>query len=70
MIRRTTRRGILDPSSELDAMRDARRALCLMMSECPAESHVYMSARTATDALDHVAALMTGDRGALVDDAF
>lgn len=70
MTRRTRRTGLIDPSWELEALTEARRALCRILTAYPISGHVYVAAGNALKALDRVAETITGDRQALMEPAF
>ena len=70
MTRRTRRTGLVDPSRELTALIEARRALCRILAAYPISGLVYVSAGNALEALDRVAEAITGDPQALMDPAF
>ena len=47
MTRRSTRRGLVDPEPELAALRQARKALCRLLTAYPISGAVYVSAQQA-----------------------
>ena len=70
MNRYSGRTAISDPSRELDAIRDARHALCRILAAYPISGPVYATSRKAVEALDDVAREMTGDIQALLEPGF
>ena len=65
MVRRTSRRGLVDPKPVLLDMSKGKRAMRLIMDQCAAGTELYSAAKNIERQLDDLALLLVREDGAL-----
>ena len=65
MVRRTSRRGLVDVKPVLLDMRKGKQAMRIIMDRCPAGTELYSAANNIEWQLDDLALLLVREDGAL-----